>query len=192
MDEFLLFFISIMVLFCIFHKVNHAKDILKLESSVDNRIYIVRKELNAQEASDKLAGINQKVIQLLTYFREGEYLTPDIKRLCDKYNPDKLSETLPGSKYTSYSVNKGEQISLCIRHSDNTFIDDNTIMFVLLHELAHIMTTSIGHTKEFWENMKFLLECGETIGIYKPVDYSENPVDYCGMIINSSPYDFKK
>jgi predicted metal-dependent hydrolase len=192
MDEFLLFFISIMVLFCIFHKVNHAKHILKLQSSVDNRIYIVRKELNAQEAADKLARINQKIINLLTYFRQGNYMTSDIKRLSDKYNPNQLSETLPGSKYTSYSVNKGEQISLCIRHSDNTFIDDNTVIFVLLHELAHIMTTSVGHTKEFWDNMKYLLEQGEILGIYKPVDYSENPVNYCGMIINSSPYDFKK
>ena len=192
MDEFLLFFISIMVLFCIFHKVNHAKNILKLQSSIDGRIYIVRKELNSQDASDKLARINQKIINLLAYFRQRDYMTPDIKRLSDKYNPNQLSETLPGSKYTSYSVNKGEQISLCIRHSDNTFIDDNTVVFVLLHELAHIMTTSVGHTKEFWGNMKYLLEQGEIVGIYKPVDYSENPVDYCGMIINSSPYDFKK
>jgi len=192
MDEFLLFFISIMVLFCIFHKVNHAKNILKLQSSIDGRIYIVRKELNAQEACDKLSQINRKIMSLLSYFRQEDSMTPDITRLCDKYNPDQLSETLPGSKYTSYSVNKGEQISLCIRHSDNTFIDDNTILFVLLHELSHIMTISVGHTKEFWDNMKYLLEMGEIIRIYKPVDYSKHPVDYCGMIINSSPYDFKK
>ena len=27
-----------------------------------------------------------------------------------------------------------------------------------LHELGHVMTKSIGHKKEFWENFKFLLE----------------------------------
>ena len=30
-------------------------------------------------------------------------------------------------------------------------------MFVTLHELAHVMTVSVGHTEEFWTNFKFLL-----------------------------------
>jgi len=31
-------------------------------------------------------------------------------------------------------------------------------------------------------------EEGEKVGIYKPENYKENPVDYCGMEINSTPY----
>ena len=31
-------------------------------------------------------------------------------------------------------------------------------MFVAIHELAHIMTESVGHEPEFWDNMGFLLE----------------------------------
>ena len=30
--------------------------------------------------------------------------------------------------------------------------------FVALHELSHVMTVSVGHTQEFWENFKFLLK----------------------------------
>ena len=30
-------------------------------------------------------------------------------------------------------------------------------MFVILHELAHIMTKGTGHTKKFWNNMVVLL-----------------------------------
>ena len=52
------------------------------------------------------------------------------------------------------------------------------------------MSESIGHTKEFWDNMKYLLEEGEKIGIYRPVNYKENPETYCGMEINSTPYHF--
>ena len=70
-------------------------------------------------------------------------------------------------------------------------MDDNTILFVVIHELAHVMTISTGHTEEFWANMKFLLEQAEDINIYVPVDYSQNNTEYCGMMITSSPYDFK-
>ena len=71
------------------------------------------------------------------------------------------------------------------------FIDENTIIFGI-HELAHIMTESVGHKKEFWDNMAFLLKEAEKINIYKPVDYSKNNVDYCGMEITTTPYEFKK
>ena len=60
--------------------------------------------------------------------------------------------------------------------------------FVALHELSHIMTVSVGHTTEFWDNFKFLIEQAEIIKIYKPIDYSKNSVDYCGMKIKDSPY----
>ena len=61
-------------------------------------------------------------------------------------------------------------------------------MFVVLHELAHIMTLSIGHKTEFWDNFKFLLENAKEAGIHQPVDYSEKPQEYCGMTISDSPY----
>ena len=66
-----------------------------------------------------------------------------------------MLETEETSKYTSYSLNKGEKIALCIRKKGEAkeFIEDNTIMFVAIHELAHIMTESVGHEPEFWDNM---------------------------------------
>jgi hypothetical protein len=38
--------------------------------------------------------------------------------------------------------------------------------------------------------MKYLLEEGEKIGIYNPIDYRKTPQEYCGMEINTTPYDF--
>ena len=61
-------------------------------------------------------------------------------------------------------------------------------MFVVIHELAHVMTKSVGHTPEFWDNMAYLLERGEELGMYNPKNYKEYPVDYCGMEINTTPY----
>ena len=66
-------------------------------------------------------------------------------------------------------------------------------MFVVIHELAHVMTKSVGHTQEFWDNMAYLLERAEELKIYVPKNYKESPVDYCGMEINTTPHKkFKK
>ena len=63
-------------------------------------------------------------------------------------------------------------------------------MFVAIHELAHVMTKSIGHTEEFWGNMKYLLKESIKIGVYKESDYRANPKKYCGTEITDSPlYD---
>ena len=86
-------------------------------------------------------------------------------------------------------MNKGEKIVFCIRSKDEKqeLVDINTIMFVAIHELAHVMTKSIGHTEEFWNNMKFLLKKGIDIGVYKQHDYKNDPVPYCGTEITDSP-----
>ena len=50
------------------------------------------------------------------------------------------------------------------------------------------MSESIGHTEEFWQNYKFLLEVAESINVYNPIDYKKNPIRYCGMNISDNPY----
>ena len=102
------------------------------------------------------------------------------------FNPDKIKEGIDDPNYTSYSINKGEQIVLCLR-TNNKLMDLNTMMFVVLHELAHICTESIGHTKEFWTNFKWILEESINIGIYQKQDFKLNNVEYCGMTITDSP-----
>jgi hypothetical protein len=106
--------------------------------------------------------------------------------LCLNYRPEKISEGVDTPGYTSYSINKGEQIVLCLRNKDK-LMDINTMMFVVLHEFAHLATESIGHTEEFWTNFKWILEESTNIGIYTRQDFKNNNVDYCGIKITSSP-----
>lgn len=187
MEEFLLFFLSIFVFFIVMNKLYKKREIVTLKSTVDNQIYIVRKLPDAKDAANKLAIINQKVLRLIASLDESKEGVDDLQK---NYNPRSLSETIDGAKYTSYSVNKGEKISICIRSKDNVMVDDNTVLFVVIHELAHVMTDEIGHTPLFWSNMKYLLEEAERIGIYKPINYEKEPVQYCGMEINTTPYKF--
>lgn len=67
-------------------------------------------------------------------------------------------------------------------------IDINTLTFVAIHELAHLMTESIGHKQEFWKNFKFLIGEAKSVSIYDPVDYKKKPMEYCGMSITDNPY----
>ena len=76
------------------------------------------------------------------------------------------------------------------KENEGKLIDINTLTFVAIHELAHIMTKSEGHKQIFWQNFKFLLEEAKAAKIYKPVDYKNNPQPYCGMNITDNPlYD---
>ena len=100
-------------------------------------------------------------------------------------------ETLPTSEHTAYSENKGEKLAFCLNkknENNNDLIDENTLTFVALHELAHVATRSIGHKSEFWENFKFLLHEAQEANLYTPKDYKSAPQEYCGMKITDNPY----
>tara|TARA_Y100000996_G_C22359203_1_gene576156 strand:- start:16 stop:591 length:576 start_codon:yes stop_codon:yes gene_type:complete len=191
MREFLVFFLTVFVVFIIINKLYALDEVVQIKSGKDNIVYIVRDLPDAKEAADRLSEINTKVLRLIDSIKDQK--KDGVDRLKENYNPNNLSETGINAKYTSYSVNKGEKISICLRNKmNNTFEDTNTVMFVVLHELSHVMTKTVGHDKTFWENMSYLLHEAEKIGIYNHQDYGKIPVDYCGMEINSTPYDLKK
>jgi hypothetical protein len=124
--------------------------------------------------------------------KKKQKLKEDLIRLINNFNANKISETTPDAKYTSYSVNKGEKIVMCIRNKktvNQDIIPINTLMFVALHETAHLMTKSIGHHQEFWDNFRILINMSvePKVNIYKEVDFNIYPQSYCGMTINSVP-----
>ena len=152
--------------------------------------YLVRNLPNKVEAANKLGKISDSLNNLVSGLSDSGSKSANIRKLKESFNYQKITENIPGSMYVAYSVNKGEELSLCIREKDTEkFIDDNTIIFVAIHELSHIMTPETGHTPLFWDNMKYLLEKASSQGIYMPIDYSQSPVEYCGMDINSTPMD---
>tara|TARA_Y100001970_G_scaffold236878_1_gene296932 strand:- start:4512 stop:5090 length:579 start_codon:yes stop_codon:yes gene_type:complete len=189
MKELSLLLIGIIVLFTCSNYLRRSLYLDKISSSVNNKQYYVRNLPDKEEAANKLANIGIKLKKLIDSLdlkeeEKGEYN----KKLKDNFNSDYITENIPGSQYVAYSVNKGEELSLCIREKDSEkFMDDNIILFVAIHELSHIMTPETGHTPLFWDNMKYLLEKASSIGIYVPVDYGKNPKTYCGMEINSTP-----
>tara|TARA_Y100000996_G_scaffold383589_1_gene339653 strand:+ start:290 stop:883 length:594 start_codon:yes stop_codon:yes gene_type:complete len=160
-------------------------------SDVDGKRYCVRERSKMTLAADLLAKINVKMNNLVKYLDEKYPDRENIKRLVNGYNPKKIMETLPTSEYTAYSENKGEKLAFCLnteKKKGSRLIDENTLMFVALHELSHVASKSIGHTDEFWNNFKFLIKEAETINIYTPENYKKNSKRYCGTNIVDNPY----
>jgi len=160
-------------------------------SSVDGNKYCVRERENIEKAADLLAKITERCKDLVAYVVDKYPNKENVKRLKENFNPQKISETLPTSSYTAYSENKGEKVAFCLnkqKGDNDNLIDENTLTFVAIHELSHVMTKSIGHKSEFWSNFKFMLECAKEAGIHNPVDYKKDPQEYCGMKIHDNAY----
>ena len=192
MDDFVSFFL-ILVCITIFYIYLESKSLqVKYVLAKDNNEYLVRNLPDKQKAADNLAEIRARLTKLLEYVKTQDDIEKvDLDRLAGNYKPNNITESSPGNKYTSYSINKGDKIVFCLRAKDSTnkLVDINTMMFVAIHEFAHLMTKSIGHTPEFWNNMKYLLKKGIEIDIYERQDFSKNPVKYCGTKITNSPLD---
>lgn len=156
--------------------------------------------------------INKRMIKLLDYLRKQykidatdkeceagvcvalrskpEYLFID--HLLRDFNYENIYEHRPiqKGKNVAYSLDKGKSIMLCLRDIDKParIVDINTLMFVVLHEVAHIANYSEwGHEPQFWRIFKFLLNEASKLDIYNPVDYARHPTNYCGFIINHNP-----
>ena len=160
-------------------------------STVDGNKYCVRDRSKVQDAADLLATVTQRCKSLVEYVGNKHPDNEAAKRLVDGFRPNKIMETLPTSSYTAYSENKGEKIAFCLntqKENNETLIDIDTLSFVAIHELAHVMTLSIGHKQEFWDNFKFLLENAKEAGIHTPRNYKDEPAEYCGMKITDNPY----
>ena len=98
MKEFLLFFLTILVIFSLMNKIKRNNEIIEITSKIDNRKYIVRKLPDARYAADKLANINIKILKLINHIKDKD--KDGIDRLVKGFNPDALSETGLNAKYT--------------------------------------------------------------------------------------------
>jgi predicted metal-dependent hydrolase len=157
------------------------------KTSDGKNTYLVRRVGDSQAAADYLEDIADRLEKLVKYLTLKYSDRDEVKRLFSNFNKKNISEGSPESNYTSYSVNKGERIVLCIRQkNDNSFVDKNLIMYVAIHELAHLACDDVGHTAKFWDTFKFLLTEAVEAGLYVKEDYSKSPQPYCGITVTHS------
>jgi hypothetical protein len=177
----------------------HSKyPLVDVKSTVDNKIYRVRDMPDKQKAADLLANVRIKIESLYMALRDKFPNKPQVKQWMRNFKPDpeRFAESTPAEEHTSYSVNKGEKIHLCLRQREGeneTLVSENVMVFVALHEMGHTITPTLGHGPDFWNNFGWLLKQAEAKGIYSYQDFKSHPVSYCGLSITDAPaYDPKK
>jgi hypothetical protein len=148
---------------------------------------------NEKNKANLLAKIVENMYKLKNHLIENVKSFPEyteyIKQLDENFNGSRtqILETDYDSDLTSFSVNKGEEVSFCLKSKKTRKIHDiNLMMYVAIHEMSHFACPEIGHGELFKKIFKKFIEESIIINIYTKVDYSDNPVEYCGMILSSS------
>jgi hypothetical protein len=158
-------------------------------STINGKSYGVQEMLpNANLTADRIAKLEKFTNEFMEYLGARHPKDVRTQRLFDNLAEIKMEESPFEDDTSSYTVNKGELIALCIRNKeDKDFHDWNTLLFVLIHELGHVASVTTGHNEEFIRNFKWLLERANEAGLYKPVDYSKSPITYCGVRVTNNP-----
>lgn len=142
-------------------------------------------EINKKKA-DYLARIDDKARKIVKYMYENQLPTKEIAdRTYNRFSKSDIGETPNGDKSAAYTINKGN-IYLCII-TKNKFNNENDAYFVILHELAHVMSNSYGHGEEFKINFNFIVKLAVKLELWRPAEYEKRPVDYCGVNVTNSP-----
>lgn len=183
----------VVVLLTLFYKYNDY-DITSVKSQLDGEQYLVRNLPDKQQASNMLAKIHKNMMYLTNYLYNNinkyKKHEADIKQLKERMETCIIMESTENNIYTSYSVNKGEQIVFCLRSRNaldkDKLHDINLLMYVVLHEMAHVACPEYGHTPLFKEIFGLLTTTAIELGIYKKIDFNANNTEYCGLMITDS------
>lgn len=183
---FLLFFIIIITIL-----VMQKNNIVYIKSDIDGFTY----EVQDTEEKDKVATILATLKNNIKIFTDKIYLDKEkypeyktyIEDMYKRIQNVKISETPINSSYTSYTIDKGEEISFCVRSKKTGKLHDiNLMMYVTLHELGHVACPEKDHTELFWKIFGFFATRAIEMGLYKKTDFNISSVEYCGLEISDS------
>lgn len=188
----ILIFLLLLTILVIYIKYQ-THDVVYVKSDIDNEYYMVRDLDDKQQAANLLAKIKQNIRILTKHLydnKDTKYIEhrPYIMQLHNRIKNVIIMESSEDSVYTSYSVNKGEEIIFCLRSRKirNQIHKFNLLMYVVLHEISHVACPEYGHTPLFKKIFAFITSVAIKNGLYQKIDFVNNPTEYCGLIINDS------
>jgi predicted metal-dependent hydrolase len=145
-----------------------------------------------QERADLLEEVDTRARQLVKELVASHSNKCYTSILSTRYGKVQLYEADPDSELTAYTTEK-RSIALCLRRikGDVTspLVDSNTLMYVLVHEMAHLGIDHQGHVPEFWDAFKEIARVAVAIGVLQYVDYSKKNEQYCAMPITGNIQD---
>lgn len=158
-----------------------------IKSSLDGRMYNVRYDTDDHlESANTLAELHKRLYVLSNSLDSRNIYH---KRILQKLKTIHISENpvkIPSTDLTSYTVNKGEELVMCLRNPKTSKIHDIDILtYVMIHEISHVACPEVGHTPLFKKIFANLLEISMyKANILKKIDYSKFPENYCGIVIS--------
>jgi len=186
--SFLKIIIVIITVLLVIGYLKFGSTALKYTKASDEKFHLVRDMPDKEQAAEMLAEIKTRLQKLIDYCVTNYPNDMNVILMKKRFKPQNVQETDINESGTSYTIDKGKELHLCLRNKDDAKLHQiNILMFVAIHELAHIMATSYGHNSEFGTHFVFLLKQANKIGIYKSIDYSKNPVEFCGMDVTDNP-----
>ena len=72
-----------------------------------------------------------------------------------------------GEADTAYTLNK-KAIYIQLYKKNHTLYDYNTLVYVFLHEMAHVLCSDVGHTESFVRIYRQLLQDAKQLHLYEP------------------------
>lgn len=172
-----------------------AGDQVDIVSSIDDRTYRVNNTELKVDVANTIALLRRNVLLLILRIREYEKGTVAtakhrmyLKRISDRIQTTVFLENpvkKPRLDVTSYNVNKGDQIFLCMvdyrrNNGDGKLrlFSLNTLFYVVLHEVSHIGSGEWGHGTEFDECFTYLLSHASRLNLYSKYLIEDT---YCGL-----------
>jgi hypothetical protein len=153
-------------------------------SPVNGKSYIVLDTGDYQGAANMLARLEDASREFIDAAIAAYPKDSNMKRV-KKYWTGTLSE-IPQSDTIAYTIEKRD-LYMCVRGSTGDVQNFEDLLFVLLHELSHIMNPSFGHDDAFWNRFKRTLEIANQLGYLPYKDYDDYSVTVCGKTITSNP-----
>ena len=181
-----MFIIFILIIFIL---IFHFKKTSKIKIVINKKEFYVNKCDDQYYAALIMNIIYTNVFELLKNMNEKKKIISkkEIIRVTNIWKNMTIIETDYDSNDTSFMIAKGDSLYICIRNKKKKiFTDINTLMYVILHELAHIFNPKYEHDDVFTNfNIELLIEAINK-NFYKYIDYNKKNIEYCGITINKN------
>ena len=149
------------------------------------KIFDTDNDISDQKTADMICRLNSSINKLIVYLKHKYPNDNRVRTLIREYDDDDIQES-----NTTYIVNKGDKIHVKIRHIDGKLYSYNLLIFVIIHELAHMISPNyiVGkyHDSQFYEYNRWLLNKAIECKIYKYHDYKLFPIMYNNILINKN------
>jgi len=108
-------------------------------------------------------------------YLEDDPMLVDIRETLQPVFPD-INNVILLKGQKSYTINK-KRIHLCLTDKDGKYYNKNMLIYVTLHELAHVRCNEVGHTEKFHKIFKEIQGVAIKHKVYNP----DIPIikDYC-------------